>query len=90
MDPIHLAIPGFVLLLLAEVIFSAWDHRNLYETKDAVSSIAMGLGNVFIGLFIKGVIYLVYDFVYQFRFLTLDAGLWWVWALCLFADDLTY
>ncbi|MBO9151476.1 sterol desaturase family protein [Chitinophaga sp. GCM10012297] len=90
MDPIHLAIPGFVLLLLAEVIFSAREHRHLYETKDAVSSIAMGLGNVFIGLFIKGIIYLVYDFVYQFRFLTLDAGLWWVWALCFFADDFTY
>ncbi|WP_346318250.1 sterol desaturase family protein [Chitinophaga sp. YIM B06452] len=90
MDPIHLAIPGFVLLLLAEVIFSAWDHRNLYETKDAASSIAMGLGNVFIGLFIKGVIYLVYDFVYRFRLFTLDASLWWVWTLCFFADDITY
>lgn len=89
-DLIHYAIPGFVLLLLAEVIFSAWDRRNLYETKDAAGSIAMGLGNVAIGLVTKGLIYLVYDFIYRFRLFTLDTGLWWVWAACFFADDLTY
>lgn len=89
-DLIHYAIPGFVILLTAEVIFSAWDKRGLYETKDAVSSIAMGLGNVFIGLFTKGVIFLIYTLVYQFRVFTLDASLWWVWVLCFFADDLSY
>ena len=89
-DLIHYAIPGFVLLLLAEVIFSAWDRRHLYETKDAASSIAMGLVNVAIGLVTKGVIYLVYDFIYRFRLFTLDASLWWVWVACFFADDLTY
>lgn len=89
-DLIHYAIPGFVLLLLAEVIFSAWDKRQLYETKDAAGSIAMGLGNVAIGLVTKGIIYLVYDFVYRYRLFTLDAGLWWVWVACFFADDLTY
>ncbi|WP_119079344.1 sterol desaturase family protein [Chitinophaga alhagiae] len=89
-DLIHYAIPGFVLLLLAEVIFSAWDKRGLYETKDAASSIAMGLGNVAIGLVTKGVIYVVYDLVYRYRLFTLDAGVWWVWVACFFADDLTY
>lgn len=89
-DLIHYAIPGFVLLLTAEVIFSAIDKRGLYETKDAASSIAMGLGNVFIGLLTKGVIFLIYTLIYQFRIFTLDAGLWWVWVLCFFADDLSY
>lgn len=89
-DLIHYAIPGFVLLLTAEVIFSALDKRGLYETKDAASSIAMGLGNVFIGLLTKGVIFLIYTLIYQFRIFTLDASLWWVWVLCFFADDLSY
>src|SRR5688572_28735268 len=89
-DLIHYAIPGFVLLLTAEVIFSAWDKRGLCETKDAASSIARGLGNVFIGLLTKGVIYLIYTLIYQFRIFTLDANLWWVWVLCFFADDLSY
>ncbi|MGX5820572.1 sterol desaturase family protein [Chitinophaga lutea] len=89
-DLIHYAIPGFVLLLLAEVIFSAWDKRGLYETKDAASSISMGLGNVAIGLVTKGVIYLVYDAVYRIRLFTLDPGDAWVWVACFFADDFTY
>ena len=89
-DLIHFAIPGFVLLLLAEVIFSAWDHRHLYEAKDAFSSIAMGLGNVAVGLVTKGIIYLVYAFIYRFRLFTLDPGQWWVWVLCFFADDFSY
>ncbi len=90
MDLIHFAIPGFILLITAEVIFSAVEKRDLYETKDAASSIAMGLGNVIIGLFTKAVIYLVYLAAYEFRLFTLDAAVWWVWVLCFFADDLTY
>jgi len=86
---IHYAIPGFVLLLLAEVIFSAIQKKDLYETKDAVSSIAMGLGNVFFGLFTKAIIFAVYSFIYQFRLFTLGF-IWWAWILCFFADDLSY
>jgi len=86
---IHYAIPGFVLLLLAEVIFAAVQKKDLYETKDAVSSIAMGLGNVFLGLFTKAIILGVYSFVYQFRLFT-PGFVWWAWILCFFADDLSY
>jgi sterol desaturase/sphingolipid hydroxylase (fatty acid hydroxylase superfamily) len=86
---IHFAIPGFVLLLLAEVIFSAIEKKDLYEPRDAVSSIAMGLGNVFFGLFTKAVIFGVYSFFYQFRLFT-PGFEWWVWVLCFFADDLSY
>lgn len=86
---IYYAIPGFVLLLLAEVIFSAIEKKDLYETKDAVSSVAMGLGNVFFGLFTKAVIFGVYSFIYQLRLFTLGFE-WWAWMLCFFADDLSY
>ncbi|WP_260607583.1 hypothetical protein [Chitinophaga polysaccharea] len=56
-DLITYAIPGFVLLILLEIIFTAIDKKNMYEPKDALSSIAMGLGNVFIGIFTKAVIF---------------------------------
>ncbi|WP_160715739.1 sterol desaturase family protein [Chitinophaga solisilvae] len=83
------AIPGFVLLILLEIVVTTIDHRDLYEPKDALSSIAMGLGNVFIGLFTKGVILGIYLFVYEFRFFTLGFT-WWAWVLCFFADDFSY
>ncbi|HVI47346.1 MAG TPA: sterol desaturase family protein [Chitinophaga sp.] len=88
-DLIVYAIPGFVLLILLEIIFTTIDQKHLYEPKDAISSIAMGLGNVFIGLFTKAVVLGIYFFIYQFRFFTLDFT-WWAWLLCLFADDFSY
>ncbi len=83
------AIPGFVLLILLEIIFTSIDNRNKYEPKDAASSIAMGLGNVFIGIFTKSVIFGTYYLIYQFRLFELGY-VWWVWVLCFFADDFSY
>lgn len=84
------AIPGFVLLILAEIIITTIDNRHRYEAKDAASSIAMGLGNVITGLFTKTVILGAYLLVYDhLRLLTLGFA-WWVWVLCFFADDFSY
>ncbi|MBV7529376.1 sterol desaturase family protein [Chitinophaga sp. sic0106] len=84
------AIPGFVLLILAEIIITTIDNRHRYQTKDAASSIAMGLGNVFTGLFTKTIILGTYMLVYdKIRLFTLGFE-WWVWVLCFFADDFSY
>lgn len=88
-DIITYAIPGFVLLILLEIIVTIYEKKDLYEPKDAISSISMGLGNVFIGLFTKTIILGIYYAVYQLRLFTLGYA-WWVWILCLFADDFTY
>ncbi len=89
-DILHLAIPGFVLLLLAEVIFDTISKRELFKTRDTFSSLAMGIGNVVVGLATKGVIFAVYLWIYQFRIITLDGTNWWVWILLLLADDFSY
>jgi len=84
------AIPGFVLLILAEIIITTIDNRHRYEAKDAASSIAMGLGNVITGLITKTVILGAYLLVYDhLRLFTLGFA-WWVWVLCFFADDFSY
>lgn len=84
------AIPGFVLLILVEIIITTIDNRHRYEAKDAASSIAMGLGNVITGLFTKTVILGAYLLVYDhLRLFTLGFA-WWVWVLCFFADDFSY
>jgi hypothetical protein len=48
---IHYAIPGFILLILVELVFSAIAKRELYGTVDTFSSLAMGIGNVVTDLF---------------------------------------
>ncbi len=86
---IHWAIPGFVLLLIIEVLINAYDHRDLYETKDTFSSLAMGIGNVLTGLLGKVLVFSTYMLIYQLRLFTLGWE-WYIWILAFFADDISY
>lgn len=85
------AIPLFIVTMLAEGARLA-SRPDLvgYESRDTAASLAMGLGNVFLNLFLKGV---------QFAILTAVAGLapWHldssrpeVWILALVAVDFCY
>jgi hypothetical protein len=38
---LYYAIPAFVILVIAEWIYSYKESKNLYETKDAFSSMAL-------------------------------------------------
>ena len=49
----------------------------------------MGLGNVFVGLFTKGVVITLFMFLYEYRFFTIPFT-WWAWILILFAEDFVY
>lgn len=84
------AIPGFILLIVLEVIFAIKTQRELYEIKDASASIALGLGNLVIGIITKTFILSFFYFLYQYRFFTIPFNAWWGWSICLFADDLSY
>ena len=86
---IYWAIPFFVASILLELVISSWQKRHLYEAKDAFSSIAMGLGNVFIGLVGKLIVFGALSLVHQFAIFDLGYQ-WWVWILAFFADDISY
>ena len=83
---IHYAIPFFVATVILEIILTVKVKLEDYEFKDASTSILMGLGNVAIGLFTKGVVlslfYLIYNFYHFFEI----SFVWWTWILLLFAD----
>lgn len=84
------AIPGFVILIAAEVVFAVKTQRELYNIKDASTSIALGLGNLIVGIFAKTIMVLVYTWLYKFRLFTIPFTAWWGWVLCFFADDFSY
>ena len=87
---IHYAIPFFILTLVIEILISAKKNMASYSVKDAAASIAMGLGNVLIGLFAKAIVLGTLTYVYlNFRFFTIPFT-WWAWLLVLFADDFCY
>lgn len=84
------AIPAFVLLVIAEWYYSYKEQKQLYEPKDAFSSMALGIGNVISGFGSKVLVFGAFFLVYKFRIYTLDASLWWVWVLAFFGDDFSY
>ena len=86
---IHYAIPFFVLTVIIEIILTVKIKMEDYEYKDAITSITMGLGNVFIGLFTKGLIFTFFLFLYKFRLFTIPFT-WWAWLILVFAEDFVY
>lgn len=88
-DLIHLAIPGFILLLVLEAIADAVMRRELYELKDTGASLSMGVGNVIIGLGAKAMVLGIFTFVHKFAIFNIGWS-WWAWVLLFFADDFSY
>jgi sterol desaturase/sphingolipid hydroxylase (fatty acid hydroxylase superfamily) len=84
------AIPFFILAMLLELFVTIKQGIKTYETKDAFSSIAMGLGNVFLGFFSKILVLVSFVYIYEhFRWLTIPIT-WWSFVLIFFTDDLAY
>lgn len=84
------AIPFFLATVVLEIILTVKIKLEDYEYKDAGTSITMGLGNVFIGLFTKGVVLSIFYLIYNFYHLFEIPFIWWSWLLLLFADDFCY
>lgn len=83
------AIPAFLLLLMAEAIAGAILRRDLYEIKDTAASLSMGIGNVFVGLFSKAMIFGLFTFLHKFALFDIGYA-WWAWVLCFFGDEISY
>ena len=88
-DLIQLAIPAFVVLMMAEAIADAVMRRDLYEVKDAAASIAMGLGNVAVNLVAKTMQFAIFSAIYRWRLFNLGTR-WWAWGLLFFCDEFSY
>lgn len=83
------AVPGFILLLVVELVFLIKEHQHDQFAKDVKISIWIGIGFLLSGLISKGLLVLVYSIIYEHRVFMLT-GAWWVWLLAFFADDFSY
>ena len=91
-EVLYLAIPFFVLLFVVEALSFRHDHGELvgYEFRDTRTSLAMGLGNVFINAVWKFGVLAAYTAVYELTPLRLPASNPLTWVALFFADDLAY
>ena len=88
-DLIHIAIPGFIILILLEIVLTMRLHKKSYELKDSLASISMGLGNVAVGLITKGMILGVFTLTYAISVFEVPIS-WWSWIVLFFLEDLSY
>ena len=86
---IHLAIPAFLLLMVLEAVAGAVMQREIYEAKDAASSITMGLGNLASDLLAKVVEFSVLTYLHNFAIFHIGFA-WWAWVLLFFGDEFSY
>lgn len=103
-NPLVYGIPCFLGLILVELTYSKkTGKKNLYQWKDLVASLTMGVGSVVLAPLVKTVsAIIVFNFLYEW-FNPLVNGVrtnimgwesfgyaWYVWLICQFLDDLSY
>ena len=88
------AIPGFVLLLVVELLSFrlAQDDDELvgYEFRDTRTSLSMGGGNVLINAGWTLAVAVVYQALYEVSPWSIPSDVVWAWVLLFFLDDFAY
>jgi sterol desaturase/sphingolipid hydroxylase (fatty acid hydroxylase superfamily) len=88
-DPVPYAIPGFVALIVIEMLWARRRAPLAYEPRDTLTSLLLGLGSTAVGAVAAGAIYGFALWLYEWRVVTLGWA-WWVWGLAFVLDDLGY
>ena len=88
-NPVDYAVPAFVLLIVAEMVWARFRAPEKYEPKDTLISLLFGFGSSVAGALTGALIFGLSVWLYQFRVTTIPFQ-WWAWALCFVLDDFAY
>jgi sterol desaturase/sphingolipid hydroxylase (fatty acid hydroxylase superfamily) len=88
-NPVDYAVPGFVVLILIEMLLVRRGDRTRYEPSDTLTSLAMGLGSTIAGALTAGAIFIMASWLHAHRVADISF-VWWAWPLCFVLDDLNY
>ncbi len=88
-DPVTLAVPAFVLLVLAEIIVARFRDRQRYCPKDTLTSLALGLGSTVAGVLTGGLFLAIALWLYQFQLFEIGY-VWWAFLAAFVLDDFAY
>ena len=88
-DIVALAVPGFVVLVLLEMVLARFRGRTRYEARDTLTSLALGTGSTVAGALTAGLVFAAASWVWQYRLF--DISYAWYWFVLAFViDDLAY
>jgi sterol desaturase/sphingolipid hydroxylase (fatty acid hydroxylase superfamily) len=88
-SPVDFAIPGFILLIIFEMLWARRNAPEKYEARDTLTSLALGTGSTVAGALTGGVVSVAALWLYDQRLFEIG-WVWWAWPLCFILDDLGY
>jgi sterol desaturase/sphingolipid hydroxylase (fatty acid hydroxylase superfamily) len=88
-DPVQLAVPLFIISIIAEMFAIRSGARGDYDWRDTATSLVMGFGNTFAAVIFGAAIVALGVSLHQYRLLDIPVT-WWSLALCFVADDFAY
>lgn len=84
------AAPVYLVLLAVEAwLVRRGEIRGRFEARDTATSLIMGVGSLFAGAFLSGLVVLLWSWAWQHRFFELPVGIATGFA-CFVLDDLRY
>jgi sterol desaturase/sphingolipid hydroxylase (fatty acid hydroxylase superfamily) len=86
---VMLAVPAFVLTMLLELGWGRMTGKARYDTRDTAASLAMGTGNLAIGIAFGFISFGVLMFLYDYRLMTWGFSIP-AFIIGFFIDDLRY
>lgn len=88
-DPVNLAVPAFIALVLVEMLAARIRGRHRYDPKDTLTSLSLGLGSTIAGVLSAGAVMGMAWWFWNHRLFDIPY-VWWAWGLCFVLDDLAY
>jgi len=94
-NPVAIATPVFVLLILIELMAARFGARRntgsraRFEPSDSLASLTMGLGSSFAGALTGGAVVALGAYVYQYRIFDIGWS-WYLFPVVFVLDDLAY
>ncbi|WP_448580463.1 sterol desaturase family protein [Thermaurantiacus sp.] len=88
-DPVQLAIPLFVALMLVEMLLVKRRGLGAYDWRDTGTSLALGLGSTVAGALVAAPVAAIAAALFQHRLFDIPWA-FWAFLLCFLLDDLAY
>jgi sterol desaturase/sphingolipid hydroxylase (fatty acid hydroxylase superfamily) len=88
-NPVDYAVPAFVLLVVAEMLWARKRAPEKYEPRDTLTSLALGTGSTVAGALFGSVMLGVAYWGFEYRITTIP-WTWWAWIACFVLDDFLY
>ncbi|WP_271078937.1 sterol desaturase family protein [Aurantiacibacter sp. MUD61] len=89
LDPVTLAIPLFIALIIGEVLWARSRRPEAYESRDTATSLFIGLGSTAVGAITGGAVAAMLFWAHSLTPLSIGWA-WWAWPLCFVLDDFAY